>query len=48
MEEEITDAIYDSYAMCRFMVLDLAVERVPDATTLLHFRPLLEKREIGG
>ena len=46
-DEGVEDAIYDSYAMRRFMRLDFAVEQVPDATTLLHFRHLLEKHELG-
>ena len=39
----IEDAIYDGYAMCCFMYLDFLTEQVPDATTLLHFRYLIEK-----
>jgi IS5 family transposase len=46
-DEGVEDAIYDSYAMRRFMGLDFAVEQVPDATTLLHFRHLLEKHQLG-
>jgi len=46
-DEGVEDAIYDSYAMRRFMGLDFAVEQVPDATTLLHFRHLLEKHTLG-
>lgn len=46
-DEGVEDAIYDSYAMRRFMGLDFAVERVPDATTLLHFRHLLEEHKLG-
>ena len=46
-DEGVEDAIYDSYAMRRFMGLDFAIEQVPDATTLLHFRHLLEKHELG-
>ena len=46
-DEGVEEAIYDSYAMRRFMGLDFAVEQVPDATTLLHFRHLLEKRQLG-
>ena len=46
-DEGVEDAIYDSYAMRRFMRLDFAVEQVPDATTLLHFRHLLEKHKLG-
>ena len=46
-DEGVEDAIYDSYAMRRFMGLDFTLEQVPDATTLLHFRHLLEKHELG-
>lgn len=41
------DAFYDSYAMRRFMKLDFAVAQVPEATTLLHFRHLIEKHGLG-
>lgn len=43
----IEDAIYDSYAMRSFMHLDFLAEQVPDATTLLHFRHLIENNRIG-
>ena len=46
-DEGVEDAIYDSYAMRRFMRLDFAVEQVPDATTLLAFRHLLEEHKLG-
>src|SRR5487761_2728558 len=46
-DEGVEEAIYDSYAMRRFMGLDFAVEQVPDATTLLHFRHLMEKHKLG-
>ena len=46
-DEGVEDAIYDSYAMRRFMGLDFGVEQVPDATTLLHFRHLLEEHQLG-
>jgi len=46
-DEGVEDAIYDSYAMRTFMGLDFGVEQVPDATTLLGFRHLLEKHELG-
>ncbi len=45
--EGVGDAICDSYAMRRFMGLDFAFEQVPDATTPLHFRHLLEARQFG-
>lgn len=43
----IEDAIYDSYAMRSFMHIDFFEEQVPDATTLLKFRHLLEQYKIG-
>jgi len=46
-DEGVEDAIYDSYAMRRFMGLDFTREQVPDATTLLHFRHL-EGSGFGG
>ena len=46
-DEGVEDAIYDSYAMRRFMGLDFTVEQVPDATTLLHFRHLMETHQLG-
>ena len=36
------DALLDSTALRRFVGIDLGRERVPDATTLLKFRRLLE------
>ena len=47
-DEGVEDAVYDSYAMRRFLKLDFAKEQVPDATTLLHFRHLLEEHELGA
>jgi IS5 family transposase len=43
----VEDAIYDSYCMRKFMGLDFMTESVPDATTLLKFRHLLEENGIG-
>ena len=45
-DEAIEDAIYDSQAMRTFAGIDLSVETVPDATTLLHFRHLLEEHNL--
>ena len=45
-DEALEDAIYDSQAMRDFMGIDLAIESVPDATTLLRFRHLLEKHAL--
>ena len=41
-DEALEDAIYDSQSMRIFVGIDLSVESVPDATTLLKFRHLLE------
>ena len=41
-DEGVEDAIYDSYAMRKFMGINFFEQNVPDATTLLHFRHLLE------
>ena len=38
-DEGIEDAIYDSYAMRKFMGINFLDEQVPDATTLLKFHP---------
>ena len=46
-DEGVEDAIYDSYAMRRFMGINFLEQDVPDATTLLHFRHLLEEKGIG-
>ena len=46
-DEGIEDAIYDSYAFRKFMGIDFNEEQVPDATTLLKFRHLLEKNHLG-
>ena len=46
-DEACEDALYDIAAFRDFCRIDLGRERVPDATTLLHFRHLLEKHQIG-
>ncbi len=46
-DEGVEDAIYDSYAMRKFMKLNFMTEQVPDATTLLHFRHMLEECKAG-
>ena len=46
-DEGVEDAIYDSYAFRKFMKIDFAEEQVPDATTLLKFRHLLETNHLG-
>ena len=42
-DEGTEDAIYDSYAMRKFVGINFLEEDVPDATTLLKFRRLLEQ-----
>lgn len=46
-DEGVEDAIYDSYAMRKFMGINFLDDKVPDATTLLHFRHLLEEHRAG-
>ena len=46
-DEGVEDQINDSFAMRSFMRLDFGTRQVPDATTLLHFRHLLEKHKLG-
>ena len=46
-DEAVEDQINDSYAMRQFMGLDFTQRQVPDATTLLHFRHLVEKHQLG-
>ena len=41
------DALYDTDCFRAFCGVDLGREGVPDATTLLHFRHLLETHELG-
>jgi transposase, IS5 family len=47
-DEACEDALLDSPALRRFVGIDLGRERVPDATTLLKFRRLLEKHDLGA
>ena len=44
--EGVEEAIKTSISMKNFMRLDLFEQRVPDATTLLHFRRILEKNTL--
>jgi transposase, IS5 family len=41
------EALYDSASLRRFAGIDLGRESVPDATSLLRFRHLLEKHQLG-
>jgi IS5 family transposase len=41
------EALYDSRAMRQFVGIDLGKEPVPDETTILHFRHLMERYNLG-
>ena len=45
-DEALEDALYDSQSMRTFAGLDLSLEAIPDATTLLHFRHLLDRHDL--
>lgn len=45
-DEALEDALYDSQALQGFARIDLSAEGVPDATTLLKFRRLLETHDL--
>ena len=45
-DEALEDALYDSQALRNFAGIDLGSEAVPDATTLLGFRHLLERHDL--
>ena len=45
-DEALEDAVYDSQAMRGFLAITLGNEAVPDATTLLKFRRLLEQNDL--
>jgi IS5 family transposase len=45
-DEALEDALYDSHALRGFAGIDLAVEAVPDATTMLNFRHWLEQHDL--
>lgn len=45
-DEALEDALYDSQARQQFARLDLTAGGVPDATTLLNFRHLLETHDL--
>lgn len=47
-DEACEDALYDIAAFRDFCRIDLGREGVPDATSLLGFRHLLEKHELGA
>lgn len=41
------DALYDSESMRRFVGLELGRDTIPDETTILRFRHLLEEKDLG-
>src|ERR1044072_8191984 len=41
------EALYDSQALRGFAGIDLAVDTVPDETTILNFRPWLERHDLA-
>jgi IS5 family transposase len=45
-DEALEDALYDSHALRNFAGLDLGQDAIPDATTLLKFRRLLEQHDL--
>lgn len=40
------DALYDSESLRRFAEIDIETDEIPDESTILHFRHLLEKYEL--
>ena len=44
----VEEALYDSRAMRTFVGIDLGREPVPDETTVMRFRHLLEERKLGS
>jgi IS5 family transposase len=46
-DEALEDALYDSQSLRSFAGIDLGSEAVPDATTLLKFRHLLEAHDLS-
>jgi IS5 family transposase len=44
----VEEALYESAALRRFVGVDLGVAPAPDETTVLPFRHLLEKHDLGG
>lgn len=45
-DEAVEDAVYDSQALRQFLHIDLSQQSVPDATTLMGFRHLLEAHNL--
>lgn len=47
LDEGAEDAIYDFFAMRKFLGVNFLEEQVPDAMMLLHFRRMIEESKIG-
>jgi IS5 family transposase len=47
-DPQAEDAIYDSESMRRFARVELGDDRIPDESTILRFRHLLEKQRLTG
>lgn len=45
-DPQAEDALYDMESMRRFSGIELAEDTIPDETTILHFRHLLEKHQL--
>ena len=46
-DNAVEEALYDIASLRRFVGIDLGCERVPDETTVLKFRHLLEQHDLG-
>ncbi len=46
-DNAVEEALYDMASLRRFVGIDLGCERVPDETTVLNFRHLLEQHDLG-
>ena len=46
-DNAVEEAVYDIASLRRFVGIDLGLERVPDETTVLKFRHLLEQHGLG-
>jgi len=44
----VEEALYESPVVRRFVGVDLGIASAPDETTILRFRHLLEKHDMGG
>jgi len=44
----VEELLYESAAVRRFVGVDLGIAPAPDETTILRFRHLLERHDLGG